>query len=120
MVSDLEFVAAYRSNRRAQGRTTAKAVVNEHLVAPHYVRFVVSDRPGIIEALAGTFSKFNVNIDSVLQEPGYSKAELPFVVILEACRSSVVERALQECAVMDFNVRPPLSMPMLETGDRKE
>ena len=120
VVSDLEFVAAYGGNRRAHGRATVKAVVNEHLFAPHYVRFVVSDRPGIIEALAGTFSKFNVNIDSVLQEPGYSKTELPFVVILEACRSSVVERALQECAVMDFNVRPPLSMPMLETGDRKE
>tara|TARA_B100001123_G_scaffold446424_2_gene600866 strand:- start:23240 stop:24496 length:1257 start_codon:yes stop_codon:yes gene_type:complete len=120
VVSDLESIAAYGSNRRAQGRNIVTATVTEQLFAPYYVRFVVSDRPGIIEALAGTFSKFGINIDSVLQEPGYSKAELPFVVTLEACQSSIVELALQECALMDFNVRPPLSMPMLETGDRKE
>ena len=120
VVSDLESIAAYGSNRRTQGRSIEIATVKEDLFAPHYVRFVVSDRPGIIEALAGIFSKYNVNIDSVLQEPGYSKEELPFVVTLETCQSRVVELALQECSVMDFNIRPPLSMPMLETGDRKE
>ena len=69
--------------------------------------------------MAGIFSKYNVNIDSVLQEPGYSKEELPFVVTLETCQLRVVELALQECSVMDFNIRPPLSMPMLETGGRE-
>lgn len=119
VVSDLESIAAYGSNRRTQGRSIEIATVKEDLFAPHYVRFVVSDRPGIIEALAGIFSKYNVNIDSVLQEPGYSKEELPFVVTLETCQSRVVELALQECSVMDFNIRPPLSMPMLETGARE-
>ena len=120
VISDLESIAGYGENGRPRGRNIVTATVIEQLFAPHYVRFVVSDRPGIIEALAGTFSKYDVNIDSVLQEPGYSKTELPFVVTLEACQSSVVELALQECAVMDFNVRPPLSMPMLESGEREE
>ena len=86
VVSDLESIAAYGSNRRTQGRSIEIATVKEDVFAPHYVRFVVSDRPGIIEALAGIFSKYNVNIDSVLQEPGYSKEELPFVVTLETCQ----------------------------------
>lgn len=120
VISDLESIAAYGENGRRQGRKLVRATAIGQLFAPHYVRFIVSDRPGIIEALAGTFSKYDVNIDSVLQEPGYPKAKLPFVVTLEACQSSAVELALQECATMDFNVRPPLSMPMLESGDSKE
>jgi len=120
VISDLESIAAYGENGRRQGRNIVRATVIGQLFAPHYVRFVVSDRPGIIESLAGTFSKYDVNIDSVLQEPGYPKAKLPFVVTLESCQSSAVELALEECAAMDFNVRPPLSMPMLESGESKE
>jgi len=120
VISDLESIAAYGENGRRQGRKLVRATTIGQLFAPHYVRFVVSDRPGIIEALAGTFSKYDVNIDSVLQEPEYPKAKLPFVVTLEACQSGAVELAVQECAAMDFNVRPPLSMPMLESGDSKE
>lgn len=120
VISDLESIAAYGENGRRQGRNIVRATVIGQLFAPHYVRFVVSDRPGIIESLAGTFSKYDVNIDSVLQEPGYPKAKLPFVVTLESCQSSAVELALEECAAMDFNVRPPLSMPMLGSGESKE
>jgi len=119
VVSDLEAIArgagdiqSYRGIRRA-------AVIRD-FVAPHYLRFVVTDRPGIIAALADVFSAHGVNIDAVLQEPGWSKTELPFVVTLEACESSTVERILQESSALDFNVRPPLWMPVLVLGERRQ
>ncbi len=118
VVADLEWIC--RSGlvaTKSPQRPATPATVIQEFVAPHYIRFVVSDRPGIIAALAEVFSRHGVNIDAVLQEPGWSKAELPFVVTLEACGSVAVENALRESAAFDFNLRPPLWMPVLASGE---
>jgi homoserine dehydrogenase len=81
--------------------------------APFYVRFTVTDRPGIIAALAAVFASHGVNIDAVLQEPGHPAERRPFVISLDACVVSAVERALAETARFDFNVVPPFLMPVL-------
>ena len=80
--------------------------------APHYVRFMIDDRPGIVASLAQVFSHHGINLDAVLQEPGWPKAELPFVMTLEPCRSTSVAAALADAARFDFHVRPPLWLPM--------
>ena len=90
--------------------------VTREFEAPHYVRFMIVDRPGIIAALADVFSRHDVNVDAVLQEPGWSKAELPFVMTLEACSSLAVTAALADIDGFDFHVRPPLWLPVLARG----
>ena len=80
--------------------------------APHYVRFMIDDRPGIVASLAQVFSRHGINLDAVLQEPGWPKAELPFVMTLEPCSSASVAAALADAARFDFHVRPPLWLPM--------
>jgi len=50
----------------------------------------------------------------VLQEPGCSKEALPFVITLEACRLSDVQAALADVTPLDFQVSPPLSLPILD------
>ena len=90
--------------------------VTREFEAPHFVRFMVADRPGIIAALAGVFSRHGVNVDAVLQEPGWSKTELPFVMTLEACSSTAVTAALADIGGFDFHVRPPLWLPVLASS----
>ena len=85
--------------------------------AAHYVRFTVNDRPGVIADLAEIFSKHRINVDAVLQEPGWSKSELPFVMTLERCLSSTLKRALSEIERLNFHVRPPLWLPVLAKGE---
>ena len=87
-------------------------------IAPHYVRLIVDDRPGIIAALAGVFSRHGINVDSVLQEPGWSRSALPFVMTLEPCSASGMSDALREVAAFDFHARPPLWLPVLTRGER--
>ena len=80
----------------------------------------MADRPGIIASLAEVFSRHGVNVDAVLQEPGWSKAELPFVVTLEPCSSAAVNDALTEIESFDFHARRPVWMPILASeGGRK-
>jgi homoserine dehydrogenase len=81
--------------------------------SPHYLRLVVHDRPGIIADLARVLAAHAINIDAVLQEPGNPKNALPFVVTLERCPESTMRRAVQEITALDFNVQPPVCLPML-------
>ncbi len=87
--------------------------VSTEFSSMHYVRFTVSDRPGIIAALATIFGQHAINIDSVLQKPGYPKERLPFVITLEPCSAAALGKALDEIAALDFVVEPPLHLPML-------
>ena len=45
--------------------------VSGDVVAPHYLRFVVADQPGIVAAIAGALAKVGANIDSILQHRGH-------------------------------------------------
>ena len=117
VVSDLEAIARGTAGHRADWPVARPAeAVERDFEAPHYARFIVADRPGIIAALADVFSRHGVNVDAVLQEPGWSKAELPFVVTLERCSSSAVNDALAEIVSFDFHARPPVWMPILARG----
>jgi homoserine dehydrogenase len=90
------------------------ATVNDSRAYPHYLRFVVRDRPGIIAALATRLAAHDLNIDAVLQESGWPKDALPFVITLEAARRDVVDRAVDEIAPLDFNVQRPVSLPIVD------
>ncbi len=68
------------------------------VLAPHYLRFVVADRPGIVAAIAGALAKHHVNIDSLLQHRGHEAQRLPFVITTEPCLSSTLEQAVAEMA----------------------
>jgi homoserine dehydrogenase len=80
---------------------------------PWYLRFWVKDQPGIIASLAAILSAHQLNIDAVLQKPGFDKHALPFVITLEACRDSQLHPALQEMSTQAFALRPCLSLPIL-------
>ena len=114
VVSDLLAIA-----RRAGGTpaawpaTSEPASVADLQVAPHYLRLVVRDQPGIIASLASIFSTHSINIDAVLQEPGGSKERLPFVITLEACPTASMAKALAEIQTLPFHVTPPLCLPVL-------
>jgi homoserine dehydrogenase len=88
--------------------------VSSDAATPYYVRFTVVDRPGIIAALASVFAKYDINIDAILQEPGYPASERPFIVSLDAAPSAVVNAALADIAAFDFHIRPMLAMPVFD------
>jgi homoserine dehydrogenase len=87
--------------------------VNGDFVVPHYVRFVVRDRPGIVAEVASVLAKFGISIDALLQKPGYPHSALPFIMTLESCSSFLLDQALDEIGRLDFHVERPLCLPIL-------
>src|SRR5271154_6335953 len=117
VVSDLLAVA--QDCRTVQLPVRRREVTGDFL-APHYLRFVVDDKPGIVSAISGALSTVGANIDSLLQRRGYPKHRLPFVVTTEPCLTSTIERALASVARMDCMLERPLCLQMLEIEDKAE
>jgi homoserine dehydrogenase len=86
--------------------------VSSDFVAPHYVRFTVSDKPGILAQVCAAYARYGINIEGVLQLPRFRKDRLPFVTTLEECPESVLDRALAEVSQSDYHVQPPLALPI--------
>ncbi len=113
VVSDLVTLAQTGTSMAYAEPSTSDLPMDSDCVAPHYIRFMVDDRPGIVAAVAAALARRGLNIDAVLQEPGFPKSRLPFVVTLEPCPESTVEAALMELAAHDFQVVPPVLCPLV-------
>jgi homoserine dehydrogenase len=80
--------------------------------APYYLRFRVSDQPGIIAKLAGVLADKSISVDAVLQIPAQNWRDLPFVITVEPTSEQSIREALADMASHDFLIEPPLAMPM--------
>ena len=94
--------------------------VTGEFFAPHYLRFIVDDKPGIVSAISGALARVDANIDSLLQRPGHPKQRLPFVVTTEPCFTSTITAAVSSIAAMDCMLEPPLDLQMLTIDDKAE
>jgi homoserine dehydrogenase len=116
VVSDLIFVAeslAAVAHKRSAVNSVATPVISTDFETPWYLRFFVRDQPGIVARLAQILAAHHLNIDSLLQKPGFEKSSLPFVITLEPCHDSLLRPALEEMIGLDFAVRPCLCLPIL-------
>ncbi len=111
VVSDL--LALAHGSRRVE-IPSVPAKIGAEFELPHYIRFLVKDRPGIVAEITGALAREAINIRAIVQKPGYPAAALPFVVTVEPCKSSALKRALTEIGKMDCLLEQPLDLQMLE------
>ena len=112
VVSDVLSVAGHGAVAPSAAEPTVYRKVRSDFVAPHYVRFTVDDKPGILASITSAYAKYGINIEGVLQLPKFRRDRLPFVTTVEECPESVLDRALAEVARSDYHVLPPLAMPI--------
>jgi homoserine dehydrogenase len=116
VVSDLMFIAQNLSagaGKRGVASSLSTPAISSDFETPWYLRFFVRDQPGIVARLAQILAAHHLNIDSLLQKPGFDKASLPFVITLEPCRDSLLHPALEEMSGLEFALRPCLCLPIL-------
>jgi homoserine dehydrogenase len=111
VVSDL--LALAHDSRRVE-IPSVPARLGAEFEVPHYIRFTVNDRPGIVAEITGVLAREHINIRAIVQKPGYPAHALPFVVTVEPCKSSAIERALGVIRKMDCHISDPLDLQMLE------
>jgi homoserine dehydrogenase len=117
VMSDLLAVA--QGSRPVTLPVTPREVTGDS-VAPHYLRFIVNDKPGIVSGISGALSEVGANIDSLLQRRGYPKNRLAFVVTTEPTLNSTIAKAVESIANMDCMLVRPLALEMLVVDDKDE
>ena len=114
VVSDVMFLAeGLTGGRRQLATSVATPAISSDFETAWYLRFFVRDQPGIVARLAQILAAHRLNIDSLLQKPGFEKSSLPFVITLEPCRDSQLHPALDQMSGLDFALRPCLCLPIL-------
>src|SRR5580698_9306772 len=111
VVSDL--LALAHGSRRVE-IPSVPAKIDAEFEVPHYIRFLVVDRPGIVAEITGALARERINIRAIVQKPGYPADALPFVVTVEPCKSSALKRALESIRAQDYLIGEPLDLQMLE------
>ena len=111
VVSDL--LALAHGSRRVE-IPSVPARIGAEFEVPHYIRFLVVDRPGIVHEITGALAREHINIRAIVQKAGYPSNALPFVVTVEPCKSSALRRALESISNMDCLLERPLNLQMLE------
>ena len=95
VVSDL--LALAHGSQRVE-IPAVQARLSAEFEVPHYIRFMVNDRPGIIADITVALAKEGINIRAIVQKPGYPSHALPFVMTVEPCKPSALKRAMEACA----------------------
>jgi homoserine dehydrogenase len=114
VVSDLVALARLGStSAESMGPPLRKMVASNQFVMPHYTRYLVRDRPGILAAIAQVLATYAINVDAVLQLPGHSREALPFAITLEPSSQQALDAAMAEISKLHFLAQPPLCLPIL-------
>jgi homoserine dehydrogenase len=111
VVSDL--LALAHGSRRVKV-PAAPAGLSAEFEVPHYIRFMVNDKPGIIADITVALASESINIRAIVQKPGFPSHALPFVMTVEPCKSSALKRALEVLRGKDYLLAEPLDLQMLE------
>ncbi len=111
VVSDLLSLA--HGSRRVE-IPAVPARLSAEFEVPHYIRFMVNDKPGIIADITVALAKEGINIRAIVQKPGFPSHALPFVMTVEPCKSSALKRAMGAMSGRSYLLEAPLDLQMLE------
>jgi homoserine dehydrogenase len=111
VVSDL--LALAHGSRRVKV-PAAPSRLSAEFEVPHYIRFMVNDKPGIIADITVALASESINIRAIVQKPGFPPHALPFVMTVEPCTSPALKRALGCLRGKDYLLEEPLDLQMLE------
>ncbi|HEY8367751.1 MAG TPA: homoserine dehydrogenase [Thermodesulfobacteriota bacterium] len=80
----------------------------DQVVSRYYFRFQVVDRPGVLAKIAGVLGRWDVSIESMIQEGRETEAAVPIVMMTHEAREANVRAALAEIDRLDVVQEPSL------------
>jgi homoserine dehydrogenase len=112
VVSDITYVARQVAAGTAgklpyvsgDHRKLSKAVAKAQMKSRFYLRFTVTDRPGVLSGISGILSKFGISISGVYQpESGFDSGKGASIMILtHQSAEGTMEKALKQIARQSY------------------
>ncbi|MBN1577594.1 MAG: homoserine dehydrogenase [Chitinispirillaceae bacterium] len=73
----------------------------EKITSRYYLRFTVTDRPGVLGSIAAFLGEEGISIASVMQREGYADDSVPVIILTHWAKENGVRRALAKIEKMD-------------------
>ena len=73
----------------------------EDLSMKYYIRFTVSDRPGVLASMAGVFANHGVSVHSVVQRGQKSGGTVEIVYVTHTASERAIREVIDEIAGLD-------------------
>ena len=73
----------------------------DQVVTPYYLRFNVSDRPGVLAKIAGILGKYEISIESMIQPHRHEAEAVPIVFMTHEAEERNMRAALAEIDQLD-------------------
>ena len=86
----------------------------DELYGPYYFRITVLDQPGVLSAIAGILSKYEISIESVIQKGRKKTGAVPLVIVTHSAKESAVSGALAEIGQLETVTAPVVKIRILE------
>jgi len=86
----------------------------EQIKSKYYMRFTVIDKPGVLHAISGILSEFNISIASVTQKERKKGQEVPIFMMIHEALEKNVRQAVKEIDELDVVKRKTLFIRVLE------
>jgi homoserine dehydrogenase len=86
----------------------------DELYGPYYFRLTVLDQPGVLAAVAGILSKYEISIESVIQKGRKKVGAVAVVIVTHHARESAVRGALEEIGRLESVTAPVVKIRILE------
>src|SRR5882672_8248615 len=91
-------------------RRHLKAIPKDEMISRFYLRFTVSDHPGVMASISGILSKLGVSISGVYQpEHGFRNIKgVPIMILTHPVAEAMIERALKEIGGKPYSRARPV------------
>jgi homoserine dehydrogenase len=84
------------------------------LESEHYLRFMATDRPGVLARIAGVLGRFDISIASVIQKERRAETTVPIVIRTHRARERNVAKALAAIGALDTVREKPVAIRIEE------
>ena len=72
-----------------------------------YLRFEVKDKPGVLSIITSIFSKNNVSIKRLVQNPNKNKKNSSIIIVTHKSKNKFLNKILKEVAKKKFIKKKP-------------
>jgi len=92
--------------------TEMQVIKIDQIMTKFYLRFMATDKPGVLAQIAGVLGKYDVGINSVTQNVHNKAATVPVVMLTEFAPEQMVRQALEEIHKLPIARGKPVAIRM--------
>jgi homoserine dehydrogenase len=81
---------------------TVKIKPIDAIVSRYYLRFTVTDRPGVLASIGGHLGTEGISLSSVMQKEGFSGKGVPVIILTHAVVEKNLRMAIAKIEAMDY------------------